>query len=187
MNYCLFPTADGILTKLLTESDLKEVYGQMYPQMLKWRPIGLRLDLSAYILDNIGDQYRKNERRLEMVLLEWLRRRKFHPSWQSLIDALNHHTVNGQGLADEIREYVLPKTTEGEHHSPFILPLIPIMGVKLATIFHEVESSCCKSQANTLLETAALLSCLCAGTNVQRQSSATVAYTVSRTNWRVDQ
>ncbi len=121
----------------------------MYPQMVNWRPIGRRLGLPHYILDDIEDQYRKNEQRLENVLLKWLKRRNFCPCWQSLIDALNHPTVDDQGAADDIREYVLSKAAEGEHHSPFILPLIPIMGVNVATIFHEVGSSCCKSQANT--------------------------------------
>ncbi len=114
MNYCLLPTADGVLNRLLTVNDLKEVYDQMYPQMVNWRPIGLRLRLPPYLLDNIGDQYGKNEQRLEKMLLEWLKRsNSLRPSWQPLIDALNHHTVGDERAADVIREYVLSKAAEG--------------------------------------------------------------------------
>ncbi len=114
MNYCLFPTADGVLNSLLTTDDLREVYYKMYPQMVNWRHIGLHLGLPHYILDNIGDQYRKNEQRLEKVLVEWLRRRKFRPSWQSLIDALRHQTVDDEGAAEDLLEYLLSRAAAGE-------------------------------------------------------------------------
>ncbi len=122
MNYCLFPTADGVLNRLLTVSDLREVYDQMYPQMVNWWPIGLRLGLPHYILDDIGDQYRKNEQRLEKVLLEWLRRRKFRPSWQSLIDALNHKTVGNEGAAEDLLVYLLSRVAAGELFTALAFP-----------------------------------------------------------------
>ncbi len=105
----MLPTAGGVLNRLLTVDDLREVYDPMYPQMVNWRRIGLRLGLPPYILDNIGDQYRNNEQRLEKMLLEWLRRRNLRPCWQSLIDALNHQTVGDEGAADDIRKYLLSR------------------------------------------------------------------------------
>ncbi len=85
----------------------------MYPQRVSWHPIGLRLGFPVRVLERIGNEYRQNEQRLEKMLLEWLRRRNFQPSWQSLIDALNHPTVGGEGAADDIRKYVLSKAAEG--------------------------------------------------------------------------
>ncbi len=119
MNYCLFST---VLNRLLTVSDLREVYDQMYPQHVNWRPIGLRLGLPNYILDNIGDQYQKNEQRLEKVLLEWLRRRSLCPSWQSLIDALNHKTVGDEEAAEDLLQYLQTTAALGELFTALALP-----------------------------------------------------------------
>lgn len=91
----------------LTVKDFREVYEQLYPQRLKWRPIGVRLGLQCDLLENIEDQYRKNEKRLEQTLMEWLRRRHLNPTWQSLIDALRHRTVGDEGAAEDLEEYVM--------------------------------------------------------------------------------
>ncbi len=93
--------------------DFREVYAQMYPQRVRWHPIGLCLGFPLRVLEHIGDEYRQNEQRLEKMLVEWLRRPNLQPSWQSLIDALNHPTVGGEGAADDIRKYVLSKAAEG--------------------------------------------------------------------------
>ncbi len=94
----------------------------MYPQMVIWRPIGLRLSLPPYILDDIEDQYRKNEQRLEKVLLEWMRRRNLRPSWQSLIDALNHQTVGDEGAAEDLLVYLQSRAAAGELFTALALP-----------------------------------------------------------------
>ncbi len=45
-----------------------------------------------------------------MMILAWLNGRgKKTPTWQSLIDALNHFAVGEEGVAEDIRTYVLSK------------------------------------------------------------------------------
>ncbi len=111
--HCCLPTAGGALSRLLTVRDIREVYAQMYPQRLRWHPIGLHLGFPLRVLKHIEDEYRQNDQQFGKMLLEWLRRPNLQTSWQSLIDALNHPTVGGEGAADDIRKYVLSKAAEG--------------------------------------------------------------------------
>ncbi len=103
-------TADGILSRILTVSDYKEVYNQLYSRRIKWRPIGVCLGLSP---DDLDDENRRNEQWLEKMILDWLRQRTLNPTWQSVIDALRHHTVRLEGAAEYIRKYLLYSEAAG--------------------------------------------------------------------------
>ncbi len=77
---------------------------------VEWENIGLHLDLPYSILDNIGKEHGTNQKRLQQMILAWLKGRgKKTPTWQSLIDALKHDTVGENATADDIRTYVLSK------------------------------------------------------------------------------
>ncbi len=92
---------------LLTEDDFCEVYHQLSAKRVRRRPIGLHLGLPYHILENIEDQYRDNDLRLQNVVVTWLRLRGLHPTWLALMDALRHETVGDEGAAGGIREYVV--------------------------------------------------------------------------------
>ncbi len=114
--------ADGILSRVLTISDCKEVYDRLHPQRLKWKPIGERLNLDTNDLENIDDEYRSNEQRLRKMIHDWLRRSSLKPTWQSLIDALRHRTVNEEGAAEDLLEYLLSRAAAGELFTALALP-----------------------------------------------------------------
>lgn len=97
---------------LLTVDNLYEVYSKVYPQMLKWRPMGLCLKLPHFILANIEDQYRDNAKCLEKMLLAWLRKGQ-DTTWQALIDALRELIVGEEGAAEDLEEYLKSKSARG--------------------------------------------------------------------------
>ncbi len=105
-----FRTAEGRLHTPLRESDVTEVCDQLDGVKVRWEIIGQHLDLPNKILEDIEDQYKNNQKRLRKMILAWLKGRgKRPPTWQSLIDALKHHTVGENATAEDIRTYVLSK------------------------------------------------------------------------------
>ncbi len=109
-------TAEGRLLTPLRPSDLKEVCDQLDAVKVQWENIGLHLDLPYSILANIESEHSHSQKRLRMMILAWLNGRgKKPPTWQSLIDALKHHTVGENVTADDIRTYVLSKKASGKH------------------------------------------------------------------------
>ncbi len=82
---------------------------------VQWDNIGLHLDLPYEILGVIGDEHSRNQKRLRAMILAWLKGRgKKPPTWQSLIDALEHYAVGENATAEDIRTYVLSKETQGK-------------------------------------------------------------------------
>ncbi len=114
--------ADRILSRVLTISDYTEVYDRLHPQRLKWKPIGERLNLRINDLENIDDENRSNDQRLKKMILGWLRRRNLKPTWQSLIDALRHRTVDEEGAAEDLLEYLLSRPAAGELFTALAFP-----------------------------------------------------------------
>ncbi len=109
-----FRTADGRLLTPLRPSDLTEVCDQLDGVKVEWENIGLHLDLPYKILEDIGKEpaYRTNQKRLQQMILAWLKGRgEKTPTWQSLIDALEHHAVSENATAEDIRTHVLSKKT----------------------------------------------------------------------------
>lgn len=100
--------------KLLTVDDFREVYGRVYPQRLRWRPIGLCLGVHATILENTEYQYFRNtEQCLEKTLLDWLRRPTLRPTWQALINALKDKIVGEEGAAEALLNFLKSKAANG--------------------------------------------------------------------------
>ncbi len=89
------------------------MYSRLHPQRRRWFQIGVRLGLRHDVLENIEDQYRDNDRRLQNVVITWLRLRGLQPTWLALVDALRHEMVGDEGAAERIREYVVSKATRG--------------------------------------------------------------------------
>ncbi len=93
-----------------------EVCDQLDDVKVEWENIGLHLSLPYKILENIENEHSRNQKRLRKMILAWLNGRgKKTPTWQSLIDALKHHTVGENATADDIRTYVLSKKASGKH------------------------------------------------------------------------
>ncbi len=105
-----FRTAERRLHTPLFESDVTEVCDQLDGVKVRWEIIGQHLDLPNKILEDIKDEYRNNQKRLRKMILAWLKGRgQKPPTWQSLINALKHHTVGENATAEDIRTYVLSK------------------------------------------------------------------------------
>ncbi len=85
----------------------------MHSLRFKWKPIGERLSLDINDLQNIDEENRNNDQRLEKMILDWLKRRSVKPTWQSLIDALRHETVGEEGAAEDIQEYLQSRAAAG--------------------------------------------------------------------------
>ncbi len=95
---------------VLRPSDLREVCDRLDCVQVQWENIGLHLDLPYGILANIKDEHGTNQKRLQQMILAWLNGRgNKMPTWQSLIDALNHFAVGEEGVAEDVRTYVLSK------------------------------------------------------------------------------
>ncbi len=107
-----FHTADERFHTVLKPSDLMEVCDKLDDVKVKWQNIGLHLDLPNKVLQDIDAdhvQYANNQKRLRAMILAWLSRRLTPPTWQSLIDALEHYVIGENATAEDIRTYVLSK------------------------------------------------------------------------------
>ena len=83
-----------------------------------WFNLGLQLDISYSKLKEIeADQQKVYDRFLEM-LYYWLRMAEPEPSWEALLTALEHESVECRDLAEHMRvQYQIPmiqhSTSEG--------------------------------------------------------------------------
>ncbi len=76
----------------------------------------MRLRLEQHQLGSIKKD--KDEDCLGEMIVKWLKKRSLKPSWQSLLDALNHHTVDEEGLAADIEKKLKAKEEETTGATP---------------------------------------------------------------------
>ncbi len=97
MSYSLLYAYTGVTLSV------KEMKRALYPVRVKWRSIGVELDVALSDLDDIEDRYASkpdgNGRCLEEMIQETPR------NLGSLLTALREVTVGEEALADEIEKY----------------------------------------------------------------------------------
>ncbi len=96
--------------------DLQLVYEALFEVRAKWRPIGLKLDLTPGTLDAIEQAKANPSDRLEAVLLHWLRV-TVGATWKQLIDALRSALVGEIQLAEKLE---LKYCSPGKKHKPIL-------------------------------------------------------------------
>ena len=96
------PHSLHITEPCLASSDLKVVYKELFQVRVKWRRLGLELDLTPGTLDTIDQRYSDPADRLERALLEWLNGES--ATWRQLVEALWSAPVSEAKLARELEE-----------------------------------------------------------------------------------
>ena len=87
----------------LGANDLSRVREELLDVSHKWFDIGLKLQLSAGILECIRDQYPDQSTSLREMLLHWLKKVYPPPTWEGLARALESRTVREPLLGEQLR------------------------------------------------------------------------------------
>ena len=83
----------------------------------KWYNVGLRLGVSADVLDSIRSQHGPDpDECFREMLKRWLQSCDPSPTWSALVKALRSPTVNQHQLARQVEEEYCPR--EGQDDSP---------------------------------------------------------------------
>ena len=84
----------------LTIDDFYDVQSELWRARQKWYNLGVRLGISIDELEVIN-QKSSVESKLNAVIISWLNKGN-NCTWKSICDALRHHTVAMEALANKI-------------------------------------------------------------------------------------
>ena len=86
--------------------NLATVHGLLLPIASLWEQLGAALGLAPY-LDEIKTNNHRDEQRLQAVLYQWENSTVRPYTWNTLISALDSHSVGMKNLAANFREQCL--------------------------------------------------------------------------------
>ncbi len=88
-------------------SDFREVRAALHIARLQWQNLGIELGISVDDLENMRDEGRDNEQRLEKMVMAWLGTQSLLPSWEKLVGALQTEVVGREDVAQDIMDRYL--------------------------------------------------------------------------------
>ena len=81
---------------------LKDVHAELSSVIEKWYVIGVQLGLNSFILDEIKQEYFKDDSRFKRMIMVWLKGNGKPVTWPTLIEALQ--AIDKNGIAEELRD-----------------------------------------------------------------------------------
>ena len=98
----LFPAGATFLSDKPVKS-VSEAAEALHDAQAKWEFIGLGLGVDKDELDNIGETYSRNDKKLLEMLKLWLNAGK-DATWKAIVQVLRKNTVGRNNLANEIEK-----------------------------------------------------------------------------------
>ena len=80
-------------TTKLGEESLKDITSCLWPARLKWRQIGIALEIDASTLEVIHEDHHRVDDCFLDVIIKWLKNGKHVPCWKVLAEALSSPPV----------------------------------------------------------------------------------------------